>query len=252
MELELEEYKKHFVSEHERHFKGKGISDVILGGQDGLVNVLGVTLGVASATNNPFVILVAGLAATFAETISMAAVAYTSVKADRDYYNAERALEEEEVEKIPRHEVEEIREIYAKKGFKGKLLNDVVKVITSNKKVWVDTMMTEELNLSPRFGGSPLKSAAIVFIATFIGSLIPLIPFALFSLLTVGSAIVVSLVLSVVVLFFVGAAKAKLTVGNWFVSGMELAIIGTIAAGTGYFIGLGLGKLFGTNVTGVG
>ena len=251
MEPKSEEHKRHAVSEHERHFKGKGISDVILGGQDGLVNVLGVTLGVASAINNPFVILVAGLAATFAETISMAAVAYTSVKADRDYYNAEKALEEEEVEKIPQHEVEEIREIYAKKGFKGKLLNDVVKVITSDKKVWVDTMMTEELNLSPKFGGSPLKSATVVFVATLIGSLIPLIPFALFNLLTVTNAIIVSLVLSVLVLFIVGVVKAKITVGNWFISGMELAVIGSIAAGTGYFIGLGLGNLFGTNVSAV-
>ena len=252
MESEMQEYKRRMIAEHEKHFKGKEVSDVILGGQDGLVNVLGVTLGVASATNNPFVILVAGLAATFAETISMAAVAYTSVKADRDYYNAEKSLEEEEVEKIPEHEVDEIREIYAKKGFKGKLLNDIVKVITSNKKVWVDTMMTEELNLSPKFGGSPLKSALVVFISTLIGSLIPLIPFALFNLLTVGNAIVVSLVLSVLVLFVVGVVKAKLTVGNWLVSGLELAIIGTVAAGTGYFVGLGLGNLFGTNVAGIG
>lgn len=251
MKPELEGYKRHAISEHE-HFKGKGISDVILGGQDGLVNVLGVALGVASATNNPFVILVAGLATTFAETISMAAVAYTSVKADRDYYNAERALEEDGVKRTPDIEMEEIRGIYAKKGFKGKLLNDVVKVITSNKKVWVDTMMAEELNLSPKFGGYPLKSGLIVLISTLIGSLIPLIPFALFNIFSVGEAMIISLILCVLVLFVVGAVKAKLTVGNWFMSGLELAIIGTVAAGTGYFIGLGLGKLFGTNVAGVG
>lgn len=246
------EYKRHPLSEHEKHFRGKELSDIILGGQDGLVNVLGVVLGVASATNNPFVILVAGLAATFAETISMAAVAYTSVKADRDYYNAERALEEEEIKRIPEHELEEIREIYAKKGFKGKLLNDVVKVITSKKKVWVDTMMTEELNLSPEFGGSPLKSGLVVFISTLIGSLIPLIPFSLFNLFSVGESIIISLILSVVILFLVGIVKARLTVGNWLVSGLELAVIGTVAAGTGYFIGLGLGNLFGTNVAAIG
>ncbi|MEM5797429.1 MAG: VIT1/CCC1 transporter family protein [Candidatus Aenigmatarchaeota archaeon] len=248
---DLKEHKKHYVTEHERHFKGKEISDVILGGQDGLVNVLGVTLGVASATNDPLITLVAGLAATFAETISMAAVAYTSVKADRDYYQAERKLEEEEVEKMPEHEIEEIREIYAKKGFKGKLLNDVVKVITSNKKVWVDTMMTEELNLSLRFGGSPLKSALVVFIAALIGSLIPLIPFALFNLLSVANAVIVSVILSVIVLFIVGVIKARLTIGNWFTSGLELAVIGMSAAFAGYLIGWGLGKVFGTNVASV-
>ncbi len=251
MKPELEDYKRHVISEH-KHFRGKEISDVILGGQDGLVNVLGVVLGVASATNNPFVILVAGLATTFAETISMAAVAYTSVKADRDYYNAERALEKDGIEKTPDIETEEIREIYARKGFKGKLLDDAVKVITSNKKVWVDTMMAEELNLSPKFGGYPLKSGLVVFISTLIGSLIPLIPFALFNIFSVGEAIIISIISCVSILFIVGVVKAKLTVGNWFVSGLELAIIGTVAAGTGYFVGLGLGKLFGTNVAGVG
>ena len=241
-------------SEHEKHFKGKAISDIILGGQDGLVNVLGVVLGVASATNNPFIVLVAGLAATFAETISMAAVAYTSTKADRDYYMSERVLEEEEVKNIPEHETEEIREIYAKKGFKGKLLDDVVRTITSNKKVWIDTMMTEELNLSLKYGDSPIRNAIIVFISTLIGSVLPLIPFLIAptGLISVNGAIVYSLVVSIAVLFIVGVVKAKFTIGNWFISGLELAVIGTVAAGTGYLIGLGLGKAFGTNVAGVG
>ncbi len=244
----METKKSHNAPSNEKHFKGKEISQIILGGQDGLVNILGVVLGVASATNNPFVILVAGLAATFAETISMAAVAYTSVKADRDYYMSERKLEEEEVEKIPEHEIEEIRDIYSKKGFKGKLLNDVVKVITSNKKVWVDTMMTEELNLSQEFRRSPLKSGVVVFISTLIGSLIPLIPFTLFNIFSVGESIVISSILSVIVLFIVGAIKARLTVGNWVVSGLELAVIGGLAALTGYMIGLGLGNIFGVNI----
>ena len=234
---------------HEKHFRGQQMSDIILGGQDGLVNVLGVVLGVASATNNSFIVLVAGLAATFAETISMAAVAYTSKKAERDYYNSERILEEKEVETVPDEEVDEIREIYRKKGFKGRLLEQVVKVITSNKKVWIDTMMTEELNLTQRFDKSPLSSGLLVFFATLFGSFVPIIPFAL---QPVSSAIISSLVLCLLVLFTIGAIKARLTVGNWIVSGTELAIIGTVAAATGYFIGLGLGKIFGTNVTAAG
>lgn len=229
----------------ERHFLAKKISDIILGGQDGLVNVLGLVLGVASATNNSIVVLIAGLAATFAETISMAAVAYTSTKADRDYYMSERALEEYEVKTIPHIERKEIYDIYKKKGFRGKLLDQVVKVITSNKKVWIDTMMSEELNFSPRFETSPLMSGVVVFISTFIGSIFPLIPFFL---LPVNEAIIASIALSVVVLFTVGTIKAKITVGNWFTSGLELAAIGTVAAITGYFIGLGLGNIFGTNI----
>ena len=77
--------------EHEGVDRGIGrqLRDIILGGQDGLVNVLGLVLGVAAATAHSQVIIVAGLAATFAESIAMAGVAYTSALADRDYYRAQ-------------------------------------------------------------------------------------------------------------------------------------------------------------------
>ncbi|MDP2994367.1 MAG: VIT1/CCC1 transporter family protein, partial [Anaerolineales bacterium] len=56
---------------HDPHCRASGLSDIILGGQDGLVNVLGVILGVAAATSDPRIVMVAGLAATFAESVSM-------------------------------------------------------------------------------------------------------------------------------------------------------------------------------------
>src|SRR5512136_870018 len=103
------------VDPHRR--SASGLSDIILGGQDGLVNVLGVILGVAAATNSPQIVLVAGLAATFAESVSMGAVAYTSTLADADYYEAERAREFRHINEVPHLEKKEIREIYARKGF---------------------------------------------------------------------------------------------------------------------------------------
>lgn len=233
----------------EHHFKGQRVSEVILGSQDGIVNVLGVVLGVASATNNSLIVLVAGLAAAFAETISMAAVAYTSVKAERDYHKAERTLEEKEVEEVPEEESREIRSIYARKGFKGRLLAQIVKVITSNKKVWVDTMMAEELNLPPKFQKSPWSSGVLVFIATLLGSLGPILPFFW---QTVSGAIVTSLAISVVLLFVIGAVKARLTVGNWFYSGLELVVIGILAAFVGYLIGFVVGDIFGTKAIALG
>ena len=84
-----------------------GLSDIILGGQDGLVNVLGVILGVAAATSDPHLVLVAGLAATFAESVSMGAVAYTSTIADADYYDSEKEREIRHIEKVPSLERDE-------------------------------------------------------------------------------------------------------------------------------------------------
>jgi hypothetical protein len=113
------EYDLHtIVDPHKR--SGSGLSDIILGGQDGLVNVLGVILGVAAATNDPRLVLVAGLAATFAESVSMGAVAYTSTIADADYYDSEFERELRHIEHAPGLSVRKLR-IYSERDFKGDL-----------------------------------------------------------------------------------------------------------------------------------
>src|SRR5512136_1654402 len=103
----------------EAHKRPGVLSDFILGSQDGLVNVLGVILGVAIASNDFKIILAGGLAATFAESISMGAVAYTSTLARRDHYLAELEREKREMRDVPEQEEEEIREILRKWGFDG-------------------------------------------------------------------------------------------------------------------------------------
>jgi vacuolar iron transporter family protein len=60
------------------------LRDIILGGQDGLVNVLGISLGLFTAHASTRIILVAGLAAGFSEAVSMGAVAFTSARADKE------------------------------------------------------------------------------------------------------------------------------------------------------------------------
>src|SRR5437868_3644893 len=102
------------------------LRDVILGGQDGLVNMLGISLGVVAAGGSTHILIVTGLAAAITESISMGAVAYTSFGSDRDFYLAERDRERREVASRPDEERQEIREIYAAKGFKGQLLEEVV------------------------------------------------------------------------------------------------------------------------------
>lgn len=101
----------------DRHGQASWLSDVILGGQDGMVNALSVLMGVAAASNDKKVILAAGLAATFAESISMAAVAYTSMLADRDFYKSEREREYRHIQKVPNIEKREVRDLFIQKGF---------------------------------------------------------------------------------------------------------------------------------------
>src|SRR3989440_2923533 len=114
----------------ERHRQTNWLRDVILGGQDGLVNILGIILGVIAGGGSNTVLLAAGFAAAITESISMGAVGYTSSVAERDYYESERMREIEEIETMPEAERQEVRDIYAAKGFAGGLLDRVVDTIT--------------------------------------------------------------------------------------------------------------------------
>ena len=221
-------------TEGDPHRRGSGLSDFILGAQDGLVNVLGVILGIAAATNDARIVLVAGLATTFAESISMGAVAFTTTLADADLYQSEREREYRHIEEIPNLEKQEIRDIYEKKGFEGKLLDHIVETVTANQDVWVAVMMAEEHRLSPIDRRQAWRAAWVVGISAVIGSLVPLAPFPF---LSVGTSMWVSVLVTALVLFAIGYYKAHITVGRPMRSGLEMTIIGTISALAGYAVG---------------
>ncbi len=220
---------------HDPHRRASSLSDFILGAQDGLVNVLGVILGVAAATQEVQIVLVAGLATTFAESISMGAVAFTTTLADADLYQSEREREYRHIQEIPALEKQEVRDIYSNKGFKGELLDRIVNTVTANKDVWVALMMAEEHQWAPVDRKLAVRAAWIVGLSAVIGSLVPLAPFAF---LPIGTSMIASVVVTAAVLFAIGAYKARVTVGHPGRSGLEMAIIGTLSALAGYLVGV--------------
>lgn len=218
----------------EEHRQANWLRDVILGGQDGLVNILGIVLGVIAGGGSRTVLLAAGFAAAITESISMGAVGYTSAVAERDYYQAERAREEAEIETTPEAERDEIRDIYATKGFAGDLLDQVVDTITANRETWLATMMDEELHLQPVQTPDIFRSAIVITLATLVGHLIPLLPFAW---LPPTAALVTAIVLSAAVLFGVGVYESVTLVGDWRKNGLKMVAIGLGAAAIGFLIG---------------
>ncbi len=213
--------------------QGEWLRDLILGGQDGLVNVLGLVLGVATATSDARIVIVAGLAAMFAEGISMGAVAYTSSKATLEFYAREKKRELKEIKEVPSVEKKEVERIYFHKGFRGKQLDMIVQKLTSNKNRWLRVMMEEELKLQNPIE-TPLQSAIVVTIAALIGAIFPIIPYFFFPV-NVANTITVSF--SLIVLFIAGSLKGRFTKVVWWRSGLELALIGTGAALIGFLIG---------------
>jgi len=218
----------------ETHRRANSLRDVILGGQDGLVNILGIILGVIAGGGSDTVLLAAGFAAAITESISMGAVGYTSAMSERDYYDAERLREADEVDTMPDAERQEVREIYRAKGFSGDLLDRVVETITADRETWVATMMSEELHLQPVSTRDILRTAVIITIATLIGHLIPLVPFLV---MPREPALVLAIALSGITLFGVGVYSAVTLVGDWRTSGLKMLVIGLGAAGVGFIVG---------------
>jgi predicted membrane protein (TIGR00267 family) len=216
------------------HRSNSRLTDVVLGGQDGVVNVLGMVLGVMAATGSARVVLVAGLAAGLSNSVSMAAVAYTSTRAAGDLFRSEREREYRHIEAAPQVERDEIRDIYGRKGFEGELLERIVETITSHKDVWVAIMMMEEHHLTDVDRKRSLRSAAVVGASALVGSLLPLSPFLV---LRVAPAAWLAVVLAAAALFALGVYKARVTIGHPAKSGLELAAIGIASALIGYAVG---------------
>ncbi len=210
------------------------MSNIILGGQDGLVNTFGVILGVAAASGDIRVVIAGGLAACFAESISMGAVAYTSQRAKHDHYLAQLEKAEGGISKSSAKKKAEVKEIYRSKGFKGKELEKITSLITSNRKAWLSILMSEGSKVAPISGRDVNINSIIVFFSALLGSLVPMIPFFFLGL---KESIYLSFILSSITLFLLGFYKGKLTTGKPGRSGLEMLLIGLSAAILGYAIG---------------
>jgi predicted membrane protein (TIGR00267 family) len=171
---------------------------------------------------------------------AMAVQNYLAVKAQRELLKSEIAREEWEIENKPDIERQEIEEIYKAKGFEGKELEMIVNKITSDKKVWLDTMLTEELKLNIEVLGNPIKSAFRMFGAFLVGGILPIIPF----FFAQGHApLIIAIGISLSTSFAVGAVKSRLAQTNIIKGGLEMAGLGTGIALVGFGIGTELANL---------
>ena len=218
--------------------------DFIYGSIDGAVTTFAIVAGVVGAGLSPGIILILGFANLFADGFSMAMANFQSIKAKNEFIQMKRKQEEAEIENDKEEEIEEVREIYRKKGFKDELLEEIVRTITSRKKVWVDTMMKEELGLIED-KKSPVDSSVSTFLGFNLIGIIPLIPFIVFFMIdSIDSFAFVYSTISVMVAFFlVGIIKGQIVKKSKIRSGMYTLIIGGIAAIVAYSVGYGLNFL---------
>jgi vacuolar iron transporter family protein len=215
------------------------LRDFIYGAIDGTVTTFAVVAGVSGAELAPSIIIILGLANVFADGFSMAVSNFLASRAELQVRKKARREEESHIRTVPEGEREEIRQIFASKGFTGDDLEKAVRVITSDMDRWVDTMLKEELGM-PLEMPSPIKAALATFVAFVVVGLMPLWTFFVDLLLpgTIANPFLVSSVLTAVTFFTVGALKGKYVEEPWYLSGLETLAVGGCAAFLAFVIGM--------------
>lgn len=219
------------------------LGDFMLGGVDGVVTTFAIIAGSAGGQLGATTVIVLGIANLLADGFSMAVSNYLGTQARREEIRKTRADEEWQIDTFPAGERREIREIFARKGFAGSTLERIVDVITSDKKVWVDTMMAEELKLSEG-SARPARAGLTTFGAFVICGLTPLLPF----LLAIGSfdrMFGLSAILGMATFLVLGVSNGLLAGSSPAKSGLRTLLIGGTAAALAYGAGSILHSVFG-------
>ena len=191
------------------------IQDWVFGGIDGAVTTFAIVAGVAGAELSVKVILILGLANLLADGFSMAAGNYSGVKAQKDDYDRLREMEIHHIAVTPEGEREEVRQIFAAKGFEGKDLERAVEIITDCQERWVSVMLEEEHG-APRVERSALKAGLVTFVAFFLCGAVPLLPFLYGG---IENALAIATIMTGAVFFGIGALKSKWSLARWWHSG---------------------------------
>jgi VIT1/CCC1 family predicted Fe2+/Mn2+ transporter len=237
----------------ENHHNSDGLSfinndyvgEFVYGGIDGAITTFAVVAGAAGAKAGLEWVLIFGFANLIADGFSMSVGNYFSAKAEHDNFEKHKAIEYWEIENKREMEVQEIREIYAAKGFEGELLDKVVAVITQNKDVWVDTMMKEELEMT-RDSKPPMSKALVTFFSFNLVGFIPLLAYVLAVFFSIEPTWLfpISCIGTAIALAVVGYMRAFITQVGRLKSIFQTMLLGGFAAILAYYVGEWLAKYF--------
>jgi vacuolar iron transporter family protein len=218
------------------------MGDAVLGGIDGCVTTFAVVAGAVGAGFSVTVVIILGFANLVADGFSMAVSNYLNTKSQREAVEKARRMEHRHIDQIPEGEREEIRQIFERKGFQGEVLEKIVQVITSDRKLWVDTMLVEELGLQIE-GPQPVRAGLATFLAFGAVGLIPLLPFLVPGGILAADRFLTSAIVTAFAFAGIGVVKASVLERPILRSGAETLLIGGGAAVLAYAIGLLLGNL---------
>ena len=217
------------------HRTGAGwISGAIYGANDGLAAVFGIVAGVSGATGGSSFVLTAGLFGAIASGLSMATGAFLAERSENEVAAANVERERQEIIEHPDEEKEEVSLFYQLKGIDKAMADRLAEQLSDNPDALLRVHGPEELG-GLESGGNPTQSAIAAGVSTFIGAMVPVMPFFW---LQGSRGVITAAIVSLVAHFLVGAAKSLFTLRKWWSAGLEMTLAGVIVGGITYGIGL--------------
>lgn len=220
------------------------LGDGVLGAIDGCITTFAIVAGAVGAGFSGTVVVVLGVANLIADGFSMAVSNYLGTKSERERIENILLAEGRHIEEIPEGEREEIRQIFARKGFVGDVLAKIVDTITANRRLWVETMLTEEFGMQIT-GRAPLKAALVTFTAFGCAGILPLLAF-LVPYFEASTRFRLSALMTAIAFTVIGVIKGTILHRSLIRAGFETLLTGGTAAALAYGIGAGLRQLYGT------
>jgi VIT1/CCC1 family predicted Fe2+/Mn2+ transporter len=225
----------------ERHFtSSEMVRDIVIGMADGLTVPFALAAGLTGAIQQTGIIVTAGLAEIAAGSIAMGLGGYMAAKSDAEHYAKEREREKREVAEIPHEEMREVAEVFQEFGLSEDQTWPIVQALKREPKNWIDFMMRFELGLERPDPKRAVTSAITIAGAYIVGGFIPLSPYI--ALKSASSALLVSVVLTLIALLIFGFIKGRFTGTRPIRSALQTALIGSVAAGAAFAIAYTIGS----------
>lgn len=224
----------------EKHFtSSETVRDIVIGMSDGLTVPFALAAGLSGAVDATGIIITAGLAEVAAGAIAMGLGGYLAARTDAEHFASERAREERETEEVPEKEAAEVAALLRSYGLEGDQVAAVVTSIRADRKRWVDFMMRFELGLEEPDPRRARNSALTIALSYVAGGLVPLAPY--FVLRSVHSALVGSVVVTLLALLVFGYVKGRFTTARPLRSAWQTVVVGGLAAGAAFVIAKAIG-----------
>lgn len=225
--------RKDFIHHNESRLLD-GIREIVFGAEDGMVSTLGALTGIAIGSQNHFTVVLAGFVIVSVESLSMGIGSYLSAKSVREVNKRKLDEERMEIEEYPKEEEQELKEMYVEDGWPPKLAEEMAHTASQDKTLLLKEMACRELGITHE-EGKPLQNGFYMLISYIVGGAIPVIPYLFVS--SVGGALPISIIATLIGLFALGAATTTFTKRAWWKAGLEMLALASFAALVGYAIG---------------